>query len=104
MDDLLPMLQGMTGDGVLDGGLPTAEDGGIILSINGGTAWIKDQIKEHGFEEQLRPLYPILPFLVAFSIGYLTRGSLWEAAKSAAVYGTAATAAYRLHKDTTDHM
>ena len=97
----MDMVSGLLGDGTGVG----VEDGGKVIAINGMVAWVKDEIQSHHqLDGKINWAFPFLPYLCAFAMSYLDSQDLIHSLKGCVLYGTAATAAYRLHKDTTDHL
>jgi len=77
-----------------------ATSGGIAASVAGMTQWITNEIEALNLKDKLYRFYPLIPFVCAFIVGYMTDQNLGEAIKDCFVYGAGAIALHNAHETT----
>jgi hypothetical protein len=73
---------------------------GAAASVAGMTEWITNEIEKLGLKDKLYRFYPMIPFAVAFIVGYLTDQNLADAIKDCIMYGSGAIAMHNAHETT----
>jgi hypothetical protein len=75
-----------------------ATTGGIAASVAGMTEWITDEIVSLGLKDKLYRFYPLIPFICAFIVGYMTDQNFMDAIKDCFMYGSGAIALHNAHE------
>jgi hypothetical protein len=73
---------------------------GAAGSVAGMTQWVTNEIESLGLKDKLYRFYPVIPFIIAFIVGYATDQNLTDAIKDCIAYGSAAIAMHNLHETT----